>query len=144
MKQLVICRHGESQWNFENKFTGWVDVPLTQKGIKEAKECGKILKKNEFFFDIAYTSLLERANITLEYCLKEIGLDNIITKKDWRLNERHYGSLQGMDKIKTVKKYGKKQVMAWRRSFKSPPPPISKKKLYENPTGRPESVVTGG
>tara|TARA_B100000575_G_C23081684_1_gene623240 strand:- start:653 stop:1402 length:750 start_codon:yes stop_codon:yes gene_type:complete len=125
MIKLVVCRHGESVWNLENKFTGWTDVGLTEKGINEAMGCGKTLIEREFDFDIAYTSVLKRANKTLYYCLEKMNLSNLKIIKDWRLNERHYGELQGLNKLDTVKKFGYDQVQEWRRSFFKPPPKLS-------------------
>jgi 2,3-bisphosphoglycerate-dependent phosphoglycerate mutase len=121
---LILLRHGESQWNLENRFTGWTDVDLSEKGIKEATSSGRILKKSKFNFDVIYSSLLLRAKRTMDICLKEMGLGNIIIKYNWRLNERHYGALQGLNKEETSKKYGDEQVLVWRRSFKTPPPPL--------------------
>lgn len=122
MYKLVIIRHGESLWNLENKFTGWTDVELTSKGEEEAKKAGKILKLNGFSFDIAYTSKLIRAIKTLNLCLSEMKLQRISIHKSWRLNERHYGALQGLNKLETVRKFGEKQVAIWRRSYDVPPP----------------------
>ena len=122
MYKLVIIRHGESLWNLENKFTGWTDVELTSRGEEEAKKAGKILKLNGFSFDIAYTSKLIRAIKTLNLCLSEMKLQRISIHKSWRLNERHYGALQGLNKLETVRKFGEKQVAIWRRSYDIPPP----------------------
>ncbi len=124
MIKLVLVRHGESIWNLENKFTGWTDVGLSDNGIKEAIEAGKILKKKGFSFDVAYTSLLKRANDTLDYILKELDED-IPVYKSWRLNERHYGALQGLNKDETRAKYGDEQVHIWRRSYDVRPPALS-------------------
>ena len=124
MIKLVLVRHGESVWNKENKFTGWTDVELSDKGIEEAKEAGKLLKENGYTFDIAYTSLLKRANHTLDYILKELNL-NIPIYKSWHLNERHYGALQGLNKDDTRKKYGEEQVHIWRRSYDIVPPALN-------------------
>ena len=124
MKKLVLLRHGQSQWNLENKFTGWVDVDLTEKGKMEAKQAGKLLKENKFVFDTVYTSLLKRANRTMKICLEEMGLSSIPIKTSWRLNERHYGALQGLNKSETAKKYGDEQVHIWRRSYDTPPPEL--------------------
>ena len=124
MTKLVLLRHGESQWNLENRFTGWTDVDLTEKGEAEARESGKLLKEEEFQFDVAYTSMLKRANRTMEICLDEMDEDNIIIKYNWRLNERHYGALQGLNKTETAKKYGDEQVLIWRRSYATPPPQL--------------------
>ncbi|MFP3019576.1 MAG: 2,3-diphosphoglycerate-dependent phosphoglycerate mutase [Arsenophonus sp.] len=124
--KLVLVRHGESEWNKENRFTGWNDVELSDKGRKEAKEAGKLLKKEGFVFDYAYTSVLKRAIHTLWNILDQIDQQWLIVEKDWRLNERHYGALQGLDKEKTVKKYGNEQVKQWRRSFKTTPPELTR------------------
>ena len=125
MKKLIICRRSESLWNLENKFTGWIDVPLTKQGYSEARKCGDTLLKKGFEFDIAYTSILERANKTLSICLERMNLSKIKVIKDWRLNERHYGSLQGLNKLDTVKKYGDNQVLKWRRSYSTSPPQLN-------------------
>lgn len=124
MHKLVLLRHGESQWNLENRFTGWTDVNLSEKGIKEATSSGEILKKSGFEFDLAYSSLLLRANRTMDICLEEMDINDIPLKYNWRLNERHYGALQGLNKAKTVQKYGDEQVLIWRRSYNTPPPPL--------------------
>ncbi len=118
-------RHGESQWNLENRFTGWTDVDLTKKGELEAKLSGQLLKKEQFEFDIVYTSVLKRANRTMEICLKEMNIDKIPITYDWRLNERHYGALQGLNKAETAQKYGEKQVLIWRRSYDIAPPKLN-------------------
>jgi|TARA_Y100000310_G_scaffold65794_1_gene61242 2,3-bisphosphoglycerate-dependent phosphoglycerate mutase len=122
--KLVLLRHGESQWNLENRFTGWTDVDLSEKGIKEAAASGKILEENGFNFDKVFTSLLLRANRTMDICLKEMGINHIPIEYDWRLNERHYGALQGLNKAETAQKYGDDQVLVWRRSYSTPPPPL--------------------
>ena len=126
MIKLVLLRHGQSMWNLENRFTGWTDVELSEQGIKEAKEAGKVLKEKGFNFDVAYTSVLKRANDTLKYILEELGEENIPVKKSWRLNERHYGALQGLNKDETKEKYGAEQVLLWRRSTDVRPPELSK------------------
>lgn len=126
MIKLVLVRHGQSMWNLENRFTGWTDVELSEQGIKEAKEAGKVLKEKGFNFDVAYTSVLKRANDTLKYILEELGEENIPVKKSWRLNERHYGALQGLNKDETKEKYGAEQVLLWRRSTDVRPPALSK------------------
>ena len=126
MIKLVLVRHGQSMWNLENRFTGWTDVELSEQGIKEAKEAGKVLKEKGFEFDVAYTSVLKRANDTLKYILEELGEENIPIKKSWRLNERHYGALQGLNKDETKEKYGAEQVLLWRRSTDVRPPELSK------------------
>ena len=124
MTKLVLLRHGESQWNLENRFTGWTDVDLTEKGEAEARESGKLLKEEQFQFDVAHTSLLMRANRTMEICLEEMGENDILIKYNFRLNERHYGALQGLNKAETAKKYGDEQVLIWRRSYSTPPPQL--------------------
>ena len=126
MIKLVLVRHGQSMWNLENRFTGWTDVELSEQGIKEAKEAGKVLKEKGFNFDVAYTSVLKRANDTLKYILEELGEQDIPVKKSWRLNERHYGALQGLNKDETKEKYGEEQVILWRRSTDVRPPALSK------------------
>ena len=124
MKRLVLIRHGESQWNMENRFTGWTDVPLSEKGIAEAKKAGKLLKENGFNFELAYTSYLKRAIKTLWLVLEEMDLMWIPVVKSWRLNERHYGALQGLNKAETAEKYGSDKVKIWRRSYDVPPPSL--------------------
>ena len=123
---LVLLRHGESIWNQENRFTGWTDVDLSQKGVSEAKTAGIILKNKGFIFDLAFTSVLIRAQRTLEIVLDEMNLKGIETLKSWRLNERHYGALQGLNKVQTAKQYGEKQVAVWRRSYSIPPPSLTR------------------
>ncbi len=127
MFKLVLMRHGESQWNLENRFTGWADVDLTLKGCEEAKKAGQLLKANHFEFDIAYTSVLKRAIRTLWFTLDE--LDQMYTPiiHSWRLNERHYGNLQGLNKTETAQQYGEEQVLLWRRSYSIAPAPMGKK-----------------
>ena len=127
MNKLILVRHGQSIWNLDNKFTGWTDVDLSEKGIDEAKEAGKILREKGFTFDIAYTSVLKRANHTLDIILKELNETNIPIHKSWRLNERHYGALQGLNKIETAIKYGDEQVKVWRRSYDVKPPALDDK-----------------
>ena len=126
MIKLVLVRHGQSMWNLENKFTGWTDVELSPKGIAEAKESGKVLKEKGFSFDLAFTSALKRAEDTLGYILKEMNEENIEIKRSWKLNERHYGALQGLNKEETKEKYGEKQVLLWRRSTDVRPPELDK------------------
>ena len=122
MIKLVLVRHGQSEWNLENKFTGWTDVSLSQKGVEEAKEAGRVLKEKGFSFDLGFTSELKRAKDTLDYILKEMGEENIEIRRSWKLNERHYGALQGLNKDETKKKYGEEQVLLWRRSTDVRPP----------------------
>ena len=124
-KTLVLVRHGESLWNKENLFTGWTDVDLSETGIKEAKNAGILLKKEGFKFDVCYTSYLKRAIHTLNYILEEMDLEYLPVYKDYRLNERHYGALQGLNKAETAKKYGEEQVKIWRRSYDVCPPALS-------------------
>ena len=126
MKKLVLVRHGQSEWNLENKFTGWTDVGLSEKGIEEAKEAGKVLKELGYSFDIAFTSVLKRANDTLYYILDELNENNIPIKYNYKLNERHYGALQGLNKKETALKYGDEQVHLWRRSADVRPPSLTK------------------
>lgn len=124
MKKLVLLRHGQSTWNQENRFTGWTDVDLTEQGIREAQESGRVLKREGFSFDIAHTSLLKRAIRTLWLALDELDLMWIPVRRSWRLNERHYGALQGLNKSETVAEHGMDQVKIWRRSYATPPPPL--------------------
>jgi 2,3-bisphosphoglycerate-dependent phosphoglycerate mutase len=126
MYKIVLIRHGESEWNLKNLFTGWVDVDLAPSGVQEAVEAGEVLKKEGWDFDLAYTSVLRRANKTLNTVLDKMDLLWIPVKKTWRLNERHYGALQGMDKAETLAKYGEEQFKQWRRSYDVPPPPLEK------------------
>lgn len=140
MIKLVLLRHGESIWNKENRFTGWTDVELSEKGIREAKEAGAILKREGYVFDMAFSSVLKRANDTLKIVLQELGKENIEINRSWRLNERHYGALQGLEKSETARRYGEEQVLLWRRSYDIRPPALSKDderypgkdKLYED------------
>ena len=124
MYKIVLLRHGESEWNKKNLFTGWTDVDLTEKGIEEATKAGELLKENGFVFDIAYTSVLKRAIRTLNIVLDVMDLMWIPVIKSYRLNERHYGALQGLNKAETAQKYGDEQVLIWRRSYDTPPPPL--------------------
>jgi len=124
MTHLVLIRHGQSKWNKENRFTGWVDVDLTADGVKEAKKAGKLLKKEDIKFDVGFTSFQRRAIRTLWLTLEGIEQFHIPVTKDWHLNERHYGELTGLNKEETKKKHGEKQVHIWRRSFDIPPPQI--------------------
>ncbi|MGM0548159.1 MAG: 2,3-diphosphoglycerate-dependent phosphoglycerate mutase [Bacillota bacterium] len=122
--KIVLVRHGESKWNLANKFTGWTDVDLSKQGYQEAKEAGELLKKEGFSFDLAYTSYLKRATKTLNIILDIMDLHWIPVNKSWKLNERHYGALQGLNKAETAKKEGAEQVHIWRRSFDTPPPAL--------------------
>lgn len=124
MYKLVLIRHGESTWNQENRFTGWVDVDLTEKGATEARQAGRLLAEAGFAFDIAYTSVLKRAIRTLWHVQDEMDLMWIPVVHSWRLNERHYGALAGLNKAETAKKYGDEQVLVWRRSYDTPPPAL--------------------
>ena len=124
MIKLVLVRHGQSIWNLENKFTGWTDVGLSSNGVNEAIEAGKVLKEKGFTFDLAYTSVLKRAEDTLTYILKEMNEEDIEIRRSWKLNERHYGALQGLNKDETRKKYGDEQVLLWRRSATVRPPEL--------------------
>lgn len=125
MIKLILVRHGQSIWNLENKFTGWTDVDLSENGVNEAIEAGKVLKEKGFSFDIAYTSVLKRANRTLDLILEELGEKDIPIYKSWRLNERHYGALQGLNKKETADEYGEEQVHKWRRSYDVRPPELT-------------------
>jgi 2,3-bisphosphoglycerate-dependent phosphoglycerate mutase len=124
MKKIVLLRHGESAWNKENRFTGWKDVDLTEKGIGEARAAGRLLVREGFDFDFTYTSVLKRAIRTLNFTLEEMDRLWLPVEKDWRLNERHYGGLTGLNKAETAQKYGEQQVLAWRRSYDVPPPAL--------------------
>ncbi|MFA6553997.1 MAG: 2,3-diphosphoglycerate-dependent phosphoglycerate mutase [Candidatus Paceibacterota bacterium] len=124
--KLVLVRHGESQWNKENRFAGWVDVDLSEKGVGEAHSAGKALKEAGFTFDLSFTSFLKRANRTLDIILGEMGESNIEIRKSWKLNERHYGSLQGLNKSEMATKYGEAQVKLWRRGYDTVIPPLTK------------------
>ncbi len=125
MTKVVLVRHGESAWNKENRFTGWTDVDLSEKGLQEAKEAGVVLKAEGYTFDVAYTSVLKRAIRTLWTVLDEMDLMWIPVHRSWRLNERHYGALQGLDKAETAAKFGEQQVKIWRRSYDVPPPALT-------------------
>lgn len=124
MYKLVLIRHGESQWNQENRFTGWQDIDLSEKGRAEAVKGGKALKDKGFTFDLSYTSVLKRAIHTLDFVLNEVDQVWLPVHKDWRLNERHYGALQGLNKAETAARHGEEQVKIWRRSYDTPPPPM--------------------
>jgi 2,3-bisphosphoglycerate-dependent phosphoglycerate mutase len=125
MKKIVLLRHGESTWNKENRFTGWVDVGLSEKGMKEAAEAGRTLKREGYTFDVAYTSVLKRAIKTLWLALEEMDLMYLPVINSWRLNERHYGALQGLNKAEMAEKHGMDQVQIWRRSYDVPPPALT-------------------
>ena len=125
MYKIVFMRHGESTWNLANRFTGWVDVDLTEKGVAEARQAGKLLKEAGFSFDLAYTSVLKRAIRTLWTVLDEMDLMWIPVHRTWRLNERHYVALQGLNKAETAAKFGEDQVKVWRRSYDIPPPALT-------------------
>ena len=124
MVKLVLLRHGESLWNLENRFTGWTNVDLTPQGEQEARDAGQILMAEKYEFDIIHTSVLTRAIRTMEICLKEMDISDILIMYNWRLNERHYGALQGLNKAETAEKFGEKQVLVWRRSYDTPPPEL--------------------
>jgi 2,3-bisphosphoglycerate-dependent phosphoglycerate mutase len=122
MHKLVLIRHGESTWNLDNRFTGWTDVPLTATGVEQARQAGRLLKEAGYEFDVACTSVLKRAIWTLWHCLDEMDRTWLPVVKDWRLNERHYGALQGLNKAEVARQYGDAQVLVWRRSYDIPPP----------------------
>ncbi|MDQ6881417.1 MAG: 2,3-diphosphoglycerate-dependent phosphoglycerate mutase [Pseudomonadota bacterium] len=124
MYKLVLLRHGESTWNLENRFTGWTDVDLTPTGVRQARDSGRLLKAEGYDFDLCYTSVLKRATRTLWHCVDEMDRTWLPVAHSWRLNERHYGALQGLNKAETAKKFGDAQVLAWRRSYDVPPPPL--------------------
>ena len=126
MMKVVLLRHGESTWNKENRFTGWTDVDLSEKGLTEAEKAGEVLAKEGYTFDIAFTSVLKRAIRTLWITLDKMDLMWIPVHRNWRLNERHYGALQGLNKAETAEKYGDEQVLIWRRSYDTPPPSLEK------------------
>jgi 2,3-bisphosphoglycerate-dependent phosphoglycerate mutase len=124
MHKLVLIRHGESTWNLENRFTGWTDVPLTDTGVAQARQAGQLLKDGGYEFDVAYTSVLKRAIWTLWHCLDNMERTWLPVQHDWRLNERHYGALQGLNKADMARQYGDEQVLIWRRSYDTPPPSL--------------------
>ena len=124
MVKLVLLRHGESLWNLENRFTGWTNVDLTPQGEQEARDAGQILMAEKYEFDIIHTSVLTRAIRTMEICLKEMDISDVPIMYNWRLNERHYGALQGLNKAETAEKFGEEQVHTWRRSYDTPPPEL--------------------
>jgi 2,3-bisphosphoglycerate-dependent phosphoglycerate mutase len=127
MTRIVLLRHGESQWNLENRFTGWTDIDLSEKGVEEARQAGRALREAGFVFDVAFTSVLKRAIRTLWIVLEELDRMWIPQRKSWRLNERHYGALQGLNKAETAVEYGEDQVRLWRRSYDVPPPPLERR-----------------
>ncbi len=129
MKKVVLLRHGQSTWNLENRFTGWTDVGLTDQGVAEALQAGDLLRESGFFFDIAFTSYLKRAVKTLDLALDRLGQQWLPVRKNWRLNEKHYGALQGLNKSETAERYGDEQVLLWRRSYDVAPPPLDKDDL---------------
>jgi 2,3-bisphosphoglycerate-dependent phosphoglycerate mutase len=146
MYKIVFMRHGESTWNLDNRFTGWTDVDLTAKGVLEARTAGKVLREAGFTFDLAYTSVLKRAIRTLWLTMDEMDLMWLPVKNDWRLNERHYGALQGLDKAETAAKYGDQQVLVWRRSYDTPPPALEEsdpRASFDDPryAGLPKSAI---
>ena len=124
MHKLVLLRHGESGWNRENRFTGWTDVDLSAQGVEEARACGRLLRSQGYAFDLAFTSVLKRAIRTLHLALEELDQLWLPVEKDWRLNERHYGALQGLNKAETAARFGEAQVLLWRRSYDTPPPAL--------------------
>ena len=124
MYKIVLIRHGESTWNLENRFTGWADVELTPTGVAQAKQSGRLLREAGFEFDVAYTSMLKRAVWTLWHCLDQMDRTWLPVVHSWRLNERHYGALQGLNKGETAQQYGDEQVLVWRRSYDTPPPAL--------------------
>ena len=125
MIKLVLLRHDESDWNLQNRFTGWTDVDLSPRGVQEAHEAARLLKEGGYAFDVAFTSLLKRAIRTLWIVMDDMDVMWMPVHRSWRLNERHYGALQGLNKAETAQKYGEAQVLAWRRSYADPPPPLS-------------------
>ena len=124
MHKLVLLRHGQSAWNLENRFTGWTDVGLTEQGVEEARNSGKLLREGGYVFDVAYTSVLRRAIKTLWIVMEELGQEWLPVTRAWQLNERHYGALQGLNKAETAEKFGEAQVKIWRRSYDTPPPAL--------------------
>ena len=136
MYKLVLIRHGESTWNLENRFTGWVDVDLTATGVAQAQQAGRLLKAGGYDFDVAYTSVLKRAIWTLWHALDQMDRTWLPVVHNWRLNERHYGDLQGLNKAETAKQYGDEQVLIWRRSYDTPPPPLT----ADDPRGQRQDI----
>ena len=125
MHKLVLVRHGESTWNLDNRFTGWTDVPLTETGVQQARQAGRLLGEAHYEFELCFTSVLKRAIWTLWHCLDEMDRTWLPVVNDWRLNERHYGALQGLNKAETARQYGDEQVLIWRRSYDTPPPALT-------------------
>lgn len=145
MHKLVLLRHGESVWNKENRFTGWTDVDLSEKGMGEAHRAGRLLREAGFAFDMAFSSVLKRAGRTLEIVLGEMDLKDVIVKKSWKLNERHYGALQGLNKAETAEKYGAEQVHIWRRSYDVQPPALTKEDArYPGKEGLYQDLIEAG
>jgi 2,3-bisphosphoglycerate-dependent phosphoglycerate mutase len=142
MPTLVLIRHGQSTWNLENRFTGWWDVDVTQKGVAEAKAAGALMREKGLDFDTCFTSLQSRAIKTLNLALEEMGRLWLPVAKDWRLNERHYGGLTGLDKAETAAKHGEEQVKIWRRSFDVPPPPLEAGSAYDLSSDRRYAGIT--
>ena len=140
MKKLVLIRHGESTWNLENRFTGWTDVPLTPTGVAQAQQAGRLLREAGYEFDVAYTSVLKRAIWTLWHCLDAMERTWLPVQHDWRLNERHYGGLQGLNKADMAKQYGDEQVLIWRRSYDVPPPTLE----ADDPRGQRQDLRYAG
>ena len=140
MHKIVLIRHGESTWNLENRFTGWTDVPLTDTGVAQARQAGRLLREAGTDFDVAYTSVLKRAVWTLWHALDEMERTWLPVQHDWRLNERHYGALQGLNKADMAKKFGDEQVLAWRRSYDTPPPALA----ADDPRGQRTDVRYAG
>ncbi|MCE2916721.1 MAG: 2,3-diphosphoglycerate-dependent phosphoglycerate mutase [Rubrivivax sp.] len=137
---LVLIRHGESTWNLENRFTGWTDVPLTETGVTQAREAGRLLREAGLDFDCCYTSVLKRAVWTLWHCLDAMDRTWLPVQHDWRLNERHYGALQGLNKADMARQYGDAQVLAWRRSYDTPPPALT----ADDPRGQRQDIRYAG
>src|SRR3954469_22399399 len=131
MPTLILLRHGQSTWNLDNRFTGWVDVDLTDRGVAEAGEAGRLLLQEGLAPDVLHTSLQKRAIQTAELALRALDRQWIPVRRSWRLNERHYGALQGLDKKETTERHGKEQVLIWRRAYATPPPPLSGPALAE-------------
>ena len=139
MHKLVLIRHGESTWNLENRFTGWTDVPLTDTGVAQARQAGELLRQEGYEFDVAYTSVLKRAIWTLWHCLDRMERTWLPVQHDWRLNERHYGALQGLNKADMARQYGDEQVLIWRRSYDTPPPALE----ADDPRGQRQDLRYG-